>query len=143
MMSDTITWLCACVRMRKSAKNDNNIRESDRQELTSLYRYVPRETEKIGNAASKKKITYYHVPVNVGKDFYIIGIWKLLFILSTHIFLVYPTITWITEEWKRTAQTVIKEYLLTICTNTQRWSYTIFSMLWYYYFSPILYEGLL
>jgi hypothetical protein len=60
--------------MRKSAKNDNNIRESDRQELTSLYRYVPRETEKIGNAASKKKITYYHVPVNVGKDFYIIGI---------------------------------------------------------------------
>jgi hypothetical protein len=81
--------------------------------------------------------------VNVGKDFYIIGIWKLLFILSTHIFLVYPTITWITEEWKRTAQTVIKEYLLTICTNTQRWSYTIFSMLWYYYFSPILYEGLL
>ncbi len=49
------------MRMRKSAKNDNNIRESDRQELTSLYRYVPRETEKIGNAASKKKsrITTY------------------------------------------------------------------------------------
>ncbi len=42
------------MRMRKSAKNDNNIRESDRQELTSLYRYVPRETEKIRNAASKK-----------------------------------------------------------------------------------------
>jgi hypothetical protein len=43
------------MRMRKSAKNDNSIRESDRQERTLLYRYVSREKEKIGNFTSKKK----------------------------------------------------------------------------------------
>ncbi len=43
------------MRMRKSAKNDNSIRESDRQEGTLLYRYVSREREKIGNYPSKKK----------------------------------------------------------------------------------------
>jgi len=57
-----ITWLCACMRMWKSAKNDNSIHESDWQERTLLYRYISRETEeKIENFANKKKarfITY-------------------------------------------------------------------------------------
>lgn len=37
MMSDTITWLCACA---KSAKNDNSIRETNRQHRTILYTHT-------------------------------------------------------------------------------------------------------
>jgi hypothetical protein len=61
MMSDMITWLCACMRMWKSAKNDNSIHESDWQERTLLYRYISRETEeKIENFANKKKHVLSH-----------------------------------------------------------------------------------
>jgi hypothetical protein len=62
------------MRMRKSAKNDNNIRESNRQDLTLLYRYVPREKEKKLEIPQGKKITHYQVPANIGKDLFTICI---------------------------------------------------------------------
>lgn len=68
MMSDMITWLCATRHMWKSAKNDNSVRESDRRELTSLYRYVLRETEKEKlETLWANKLTQLHVSITAGK----------------------------------------------------------------------------
>ena len=59
------------MHMRKSAKNDNSVRESDRQELCYIDMSREKQTKiRKRLQATKKKITHYHIPITDGKCFH-------------------------------------------------------------------------